>query len=248
MSDADIFAKSARALFGAAYAAPMAEFLGVNKSAVEGWRDGKAPVPPGIWALVHDALIAREPEVRSALQDVRWRPEALKGLLATNSRRNRETGCLEWTGKLKTSGYGFLSIKRKVVSAHRLAWELVHGAIPADQVVCHSCDNPKCIEVSHLWLGTQADNIRDMDIKGRANRRIGRKLTNEITAAILADDRPRKIISAEYGISPQLVGHIKQGRKPSYRYVASVLHSQSALLRQVRMQRCESPHPSEGAC
>jgi hypothetical protein len=88
--------------------------------------------------------------------------------LERRSRRNPATGCLEWTGGVNGNGYGSLGVGgRKTKLAHRLAFELVHGPMSRNQFVCHRCDNPRCIEVAHLFLGSQLDNMRDMVAKGR---------------------------------------------------------------------------------
>lgn len=88
--------------------------------------------------------------------------------------KETSTGCMEWQGYL-LNGYGTMSItvdgKRKMIRTHRYAWERVHGKIPDGLCVCHKCDNPKCVNIDHLFLGTKQDNNRDKAEKGRAFRR-----------------------------------------------------------------------------
>ena len=74
-------------------------------------------------------------------------------------------GCLEWTGyKYK---YGSISIKGRLQKTHRLAWEIENGPIPDGLFVLHKCDNPACCDPTHLFLGTQKDNMQDALKKGR---------------------------------------------------------------------------------
>jgi hypothetical protein len=88
-------------------------------------------------------------------------------------------GCLLFTGATDKAGYGALSIPTEPpcsgylhkgkwrVLAHRLAWALVNGPIPKGHYICHRCDTPGCINPTHLFLGTPADNTHDAIAKGR---------------------------------------------------------------------------------
>lgn len=86
-----------------------------------------------------------------------------------------EHGCLVWPYQLNRtgSGYGQVTISGRKEYVHRVAWELTNGPIPAGLQVLHRCDNPPCFEPDHLFLGTQADNIRDALAKGRLDTTTG---------------------------------------------------------------------------
>jgi hypothetical protein len=78
-----------------------------------------------------------------------------------------EAGCWEWQGGKTGDGYGIIRLQGKQIRVHRLAYTLDRGPIGEGLFVCHSCDNPKCCNPDHLWLGTSADNIKDCISKGR---------------------------------------------------------------------------------
>lgn len=79
----------------------------------------------------------------------------------------KSSGCWEWQKSVSHGKYGQAYVRGRRWAAHRLSWTLTNGAIPPGLKVCHRCDNMKCVRPDHLFLGTQADNLRDMRQKGR---------------------------------------------------------------------------------
>jgi hypothetical protein len=77
------------------------------------------------------------------------------------------SGCREWRGAKHRQGYGQLRVGGRVQLAHRVAWEEAHGPIADGLHVCHRCDNPSCVNIDHLFLGTHLENMRDRQSKGR---------------------------------------------------------------------------------
>jgi hypothetical protein len=78
-----------------------------------------------------------------------------------------DRGCLEFTGCVNEKGYGLFSVKNRSRLAHRVSWSLLRGDIPAGMALLHSCDNPRCVNIDHLSIGTRAENNADMIRKGR---------------------------------------------------------------------------------
>ena len=76
------------------------------------------------------------------------------------------SGCWIWMGCVR-KGYGQISVKGKMKNVHRVTWELTHGPIPKGVFVLHHCDVRPCANPDHLFLGTNTDNMRDMNAKGR---------------------------------------------------------------------------------
>lgn len=107
---------------------------------------------------------------------------------------DKSGSCWMWDGALDDDGYGRIDVGGKGLLAHRVAWEIGNGSIPKRLCVCHRCDNPPCVRLSHLFLGTIADNMADRNAKHRQawGSRVGRsKLTLQQVAWIRSHYRKR---------------------------------------------------------
>lgn len=146
--------------------------------------------------------------------------ESARRRMAQKTRRNPKNGCLEWTPKSRANGgYGTLCVGRNGhVRAHRAAWMLANGEIPAGLYVCHKCDNPLCCDPAHLFLGTPAQNMADKKSKGRGtippvhfgekhhNTKFGPKEVLEIRAST----DPQWKIAERHGVSEMTVWRIRK--------------------------------------
>lgn len=96
--------------------------------------------------------------------------------------RGPRKGCWLWTGARHPFGHGRFALGTGIAPGytHRIAWELLRGAIPAGMQVNHHCDEPSCVNPDHLYVGTQGDNMRDAKRRGRlATTHAHRKMTAE---------------------------------------------------------------------
>jgi hypothetical protein len=114
--------------------------------------------------------------------------------------------CLVWTGATTSAGYGTVRFNRTQWRAHRAVYTIVHGPIPSGLLVCHTCDNPPCVAPEHLFLGTNADNMRDKIVKGRLRVARGEDsggavLTEEQVRRIRDDHRPSPVVARDYGVT-----------------------------------------------
>ncbi len=90
-------------------------------------------------------------------------------------KNNNKKDCWEWTGCRLKSGYGRIGFGGRLYLAHRISYEISYGKIPNSIQVNHRCDNPSCVNPSHLYLGMQKDNVADMIRKGRKVNTPGEK-------------------------------------------------------------------------
>lgn len=130
------------------------------------------------------------------------------------SKVNKTPTCWLWTAT-RSREYGqFWKPDGTRILAHRMAWELTHGPIPDGLFVCHNCpggDNPLCVRPDHLFLGTQADNIRDMTSKGRHPfAKITPEQAREIKALLASGVGPTAI-AARFELSRSGVKAIQRG-------------------------------------
>lgn len=140
-------------------------------------------------------------------------------------------GCWIWTAGRTSTGYGGFNLsakdgEKRAVKAHRFAYELQHGSVHNGLNVLHRCDVPLCVNPNHLFLGTQKDNMLDMDLKGRrarGERLPHTKLTDEAVTQIRAAHGSQASIARQFRICQQHVSDIRNGDR------RSVIKSENAL-------------------
>lgn len=150
--------------------------------------------------------------------------KTLKGLsLAEKLERGSSispNGCRVWQGKKHDAmGYARIEVDGRMQYVHRLSWERAHGPVPDGMVLMHSCDNPSCINLNHLSIGTQQENVRDMVRKGRCDRRGDKANPAKLTWSQVRELRQldaagisRRELSRHFGISVSQVDNIRHNR------------------------------------
>ena len=127
--------------------------------------------------------------------------------------------CILWQRAVNSAGYGVQWRDGRLSLAHRLIWQEANGTIPSGMHICHSCDNRRCVNLDHLFLGTPADNLNEMTLKGR-RRNGGHKLTDEqavyVLARLLTGEKQADVARA-FGVTQSAISLLWSGK--TYRRV-----------------------------
>ena len=119
--------------------------------------------------------------------------------------------CHVWTASVQNKGYGQFRFGGTMRLAHRVAWFLGVGLIPVGLDVLHRCDNPRCVNVRHLFIGTHLDNMSDMYAKGR--RVAAFRLTPSEVREIRAARDSSYSVAERYGVTARYVRQIRAGTR-----------------------------------
>lgn len=125
------------------------------------------------------------------------------------------TRCHEWSGHIMQNGYGQISRNKKTSYAHRVSWELKNGPIKNGLYVLHRCDNRKCVNPDHLFLGTFHENMDDMVAKKRqaaGMKCFHAKITDDDVRAIRASNLKQQELAEIYGIQQPTISMIKSSK------------------------------------
>jgi HNH endonuclease len=127
--------------------------------------------------------------------------------------RLMQPDCVHFQGSRNRKGYGRKRFNGTTGLAHRWAWEQANGPIPPGMQVLHRCDNPPCINIDHLYLGTHIDNMADRRRRGRQYFKLSDQKMAEIRSALAAGETPNTL-AARFGVSTSRIRKIRNQPQP----------------------------------
>lgn len=155
-------------------------------------------------------------------------PDTIKDRISERFWRRVEKtdGCWVWTGCKDRKGYGRFTLEQRWTGAHRFSWVMHNGPISNNLFVCHRCDNPPCVNPGHLFLGTNTDNVADMDTKGRrvcnplhgAAHPMAKITDAQVIAIRQITGRSQQSIADQYGVTQVLISKIR--RRDIWKHIA----------------------------
>jgi hypothetical protein len=185
---------------------------------VPSWRQEHGDKRADTRGRVPGDVIQQEKCLRDTLPLPTWEAKDIERFLSKINRLS-ETDCWEWTG-CKRGGYGRFRIggrRGKLYVATRLMWRLIHGTDPVGQLILHTCDNPSCCNPNHLFIGSDADNNRDKESKGRGKHPNGSanglsKLTDSQVIKIYTSAESSMDLARKYGVTGPAIDAIRKGK------------------------------------
>lgn len=146
----------------------------------------------------------KKPRICHCGKELREQSQSRKGYCSIlceieKSIKINKNGCWEWINHCLNTGYGYITINKKKLLAHRVVYEIYHGSIDDEKVIRHQCFNEKCVNPQHMKLGSQAENIHDSIRKKNIKTKLTWDQVKEMRARYQAGERPY-ILHKEYPV------------------------------------------------